>query len=69
LQVFKFDNGQVEKHYADGSKHIIFLDNTLKYILPDGYEETYFSDGSIQTVDKNGVITIERKDGVKVGFG
>jgi hypothetical protein len=39
----------------------------LKYILADGVnEETYFLDGSIQTVDKNGQITIERQDGSKV---
>jgi hypothetical protein len=35
-------------------------------LLPDGYEETYFNDGSVQKVDYDGTITIEKSDGVRV---
>ena len=66
MQVFKFENGQIEKHHADGTKQIIFPDGTLKYILPDGYEETFFADGTLQKVDKNGVVTLEHDNGMKV---
>ena len=40
-QIFKFDNGQIEKHYTDGSKQISFPDGTIRYIYPNGYEETH----------------------------
>ena len=40
-QIFNFDNGQIEKHYSDGSKQISFPDGTIRYIYPNGYEETY----------------------------
>ena len=40
-QIFKFDNGQIEKHYSDGSKQISFPDGSVRYIYPNGYEETY----------------------------
>ena len=40
-QLFKFDNGQIEKHYSDGSKQINFPDGSIRYIYPNGYEETY----------------------------
>jgi centromere protein J len=68
LQVFKFDNGQIEKHFKDSSKQIIFPDGTLKYILPNGYEETYFADGSMQKVEHDGTIIIERIDGIRVCY-
>ena len=65
LQVFKFNNGQIEKHYPDGSKQIAFPDGSMRYILADGYEETYYQDGSIQKIDTNGVVSTEGIDGVK----
>ena len=65
LQVFKFENGQIEKHYSDKTKLIIFPDGSLRYILPDGYEETYYMNGSVQKVEKNGTITIEHENGYK----
>ena len=40
-QIFKFDNGQIEKHYSDGSKQISFPDGTIRYIYPNGFEQTY----------------------------
>ena len=65
LLVFKFDNGQIEKHYPDGTKQIAFPDGSLRYILPDGYEETYYLDGTVQKIDKNGTIIFEHEDGYK----
>ena len=37
----------------------------MRYILSDGYEETYYQDGSVQKIDNNGVISTEGIDGVK----
>ena len=65
LQVFKFSNGQIEKHFIDGSKQITFPDGSLRYILNDGYEETYFVDGSVQSTNLENVITMKYIDGHK----
>ena len=65
LQVFKFNNGQIEKHFLDGSKQINFIDGTIRYILNDGYEETYYYDGTIEKIDIDKVITIIHDDGSK----
>ena len=65
LQVFKFSNGQIEKHYPDGSKQIAFPDGSMRYILADGYEETYYQDGSVQKIDTNGIVSTEGIDGIK----
>ena len=46
IKIYKFKNGQIEKHFPDGTKLIIFNDDTEKYIYNDGSEETYFSDGN-----------------------
>ncbi len=35
LQVFKFENGQIEKHYGEGCKQIIFPDGTQKVLFED----------------------------------
>ena len=37
-EVYEFPNNQVEKHYADGRKEIIFPNKTKKTIYPDQYE-------------------------------
>ena len=50
---------QVEKHYRDGTKEIIFPDQTIKYLYPNGEEEYVFSDGTIQKVNVEGERTIE----------
>lgn len=68
MQVFKFENGQIEKHFSNGNKQIIFPDKTLKLISKEGEEETYFVDGSIQRVDAEGTITLELENGVKVNI-
>ena len=41
IQVFKFRNGQIEKHFPDKTKQIIFPDGTQKFIKSKGFEETY----------------------------
>ena len=40
-QIFKYENGQIEKKFKDGTVQIIFPDGQIKNILPNGYEEIY----------------------------
>jgi centromere protein J len=47
LELFKFNNGQVEKHYPDGVKEITFTNGTQKTIYGDGSEEMRYADGSV----------------------
>ena len=42
------------------------MDGTEKYIYINGEEETVFSDGTIQKIDKDKVKTIEYPNGSKV---
>ena len=48
IQVFKFNNGQIERHFPDNTKQICFPDGTQRFIKDDGSEETYYANGSIQ---------------------
>ena len=41
-------SNQIEKHYVDGTKEIIFPDQTIKYLYVDGTEECVYADGTIQ---------------------
>jgi len=41
LEIFEFQDGQIEKHYPDGLREIVFSDKTVKYVFPNG--EVYFS--------------------------
>ena len=43
-KIYKLKNGQIEKHFPNGTKLIINNDKE-KYIYNDGSEETYFSEG------------------------
>ena len=36
LEIYQFDNGQVEKRYPSGTLEVIFPDKTHKYILESG---------------------------------
>ena len=65
LQVFKFQGGQIEKHYPDGTKQITFPDGSMKYMMNDGYEEAHYNDGSVQIIDKEGTVIYELPDGTK----
>ena len=46
--MFKFNNNQIEKHYPDGSKFIIFPNGTKRRISKNGNEETIYPNGKIQ---------------------
>lgn len=50
LEVFEFSNAQVERHYPDGTKEILFPDGTEKYIHPSGEEQIVFIDGTVQVI-------------------
>lgn len=43
LQVFKFANGQIEKHYLDGSKRIIYPNGSIRAISKEGNERLYLN--------------------------
>ena len=65
LQVLKYDNGQLEKIFTDGTKKIAFPDGCLRYIFPNRLQETYFPDGSVERIDKEGNVILEHEDGTK----
>lgn len=65
LQIFQFANGQVEKHYIDGTKEIQFPDQTIKYLFPNGSAESVFLDGTIVNVDCSGNKQITFPNGQK----
>ena len=46
-QIFKYENGQIEKKFKDGTMQIIFPNNQIKNILPNGYEEIYNINGEV----------------------
>ena len=47
LEVYEFPNKQIERHFSDGTKEIVFPDNTKKIIRSTGVHESYFPDGVI----------------------
>ena len=54
LQIIKYnDINQLEKIFINGTKKISFADGRLKYILPNGLQETYFPDGRVEKNSKN----------------
>ena len=61
--LFFYDSNQVEKHYPNSTKEIIFPDQTVKCIFPNGVEETVFPDGTVQKVELNGDKTISFPNG------
>ena len=65
LELYEFENGQLEKHLADGSREILFPDKTIKYIYSNGREECYFPDGRRQWVLENGDRVVELPSGRK----
>ena len=44
LNIFKFSNGQIEKHYPDGSKYIIYTNGIKRKISKNGKEEMIVPD-------------------------
>ena len=59
--VYKFPNGQYEKHYFDNSLNIKFTDGSYRIIRPNGKELIQFPNGTIQIQDKNGIIYKKNK--------
>ena len=55
-EVYEFPNKQIERHFANGLKEILFPDKTKKLIYPDGAIVTTFPDG---------VVVRETSDGYK----
>ena len=57
LNIFKFSNGQIEKHYPDGSKFIIYTNGIKRKISKSGREEVFMPDennkGNNQKDDEN----------------
>ena len=60
MEIYKFENGQIEKHYPNGTKSILFNDGSERYIYNDEYDETYFSDGNVEKVDKRRNVIVEK---------
>ena len=58
--VYKFPNGQYEKHYFDNSMNIKFTDGSYR-IIRHGKELIQFPNGTIQIQDKNGIIYKKNK--------
>ena len=58
--VYKFPNGQYEKHYFDNSMNIKFTDGSYR-IIRHGKELIQFPNGKIQIQDKNGIIYKKNK--------
>ena len=44
IQVFKFENGQIEKHFINGDKEIVYPNGNIKRINKDGKEENFFNE-------------------------
>ena len=51
--MYKFSNGQYEKHYFDNSVNIKFTDGSYRIIKTNGRELIQFPNGAIQIQDKN----------------
>ena len=43
INIFKFNNGQIEKHYPDGSKYIYYTNGLRRKISKNGTEEVFDS--------------------------
>ncbi|KAL0232464.1 hypothetical protein PCE1_002805 [Barthelona sp. PCE] len=54
IQLYKFKNQQIEKHYPDAGKQIFFPDGTIKTISEQGVETSLFVDGTLQSVYDDG---------------
>ena len=71
LNIFKFNNGQIEKHYPDGSKFIIYTNGIKRKISKNGKEEMIIPNeeknkvkkcyNSIDNDNDNNDITNEKK--------
>ena len=56
INIFKFNNGQIEKHYPDGSKYIYYTNGLRRKISKNGTEEIFDSENihaSKEKINKN----------------
>ena len=51
LNIFKFSNGQIEKHYPDGSKFIIYPNGIKRKIDKNGREEVLMPDENKEIIN------------------
>ena len=61
INIFKFNNGQIEKHYPDGSKYIFYTNGLRKKISKNGTEENFFPEDQQkfkEDISKNQVVDI-----------
>ena len=56
-------SNQIEKHYPDGTKEIIFPDQTVKYLYTSGAEECVFTDGTVERITVDGGRVVEFPNG------
>lgn len=61
--LFQFFSNQIEKHYPDGTKEIIFPDQTVKYLYTSGAEECVFTDGTVERISVDGERIVEFPNG------
>ena len=61
VHIYKLQNGQIEKHYPDGFKEIVYPSGEIKLINQNGkiYERQNTN------YDNNGALIIQREDGTK----
>ena len=53
LNIFKFSNGQIEKHYPDGSKFIIYTNGIKRKISKSGREEVFMPNDEKKGINKD----------------
>ena len=71
VHIYKLQNGQIEKHYPDGFKEIVYPSGEIKLINQNGTESLKQNkNGKIYerqntNYDNNGALIIQREDGTK----
>ena len=53
LKIYKYGNGQMEKHLLGGNKEITYPDGTIKTVFENGNEEIVYPDGEVELVNNN----------------
>ena len=51
IQIFKFYNGQIEKHFPNGLKKIFFPNGTIDYIFDNQKEENINDEKEIEQIE------------------
>ncbi|KRX10693.1 hypothetical protein PPERSA_08688 [Pseudocohnilembus persalinus] len=65
IEIYRFQNGQIEIHKANQDKEIKFPDGTERYIYSNGEQHSLFPDGVFQIIDQNNTKTLEYPNGYK----